>query len=293
MKLSMNLFRLGAVVLTGMLFSMCSTDEGVSPNDDGIISSRGLLTGGSSTNVALIGLSAANELVSLQAGPPATETAVVPITGLREGETILGIDVRTKTGELYGLSSQSIIYKLDATTGVATPVGAPFTPLLEGTIFGFDINPADDVIRVMSNKNQNLRISATTGQVVAIDPFVNFGGYVLNSIAYLPILSAGRAILYDLDVTTGALYKQTNANGGPLTYLGLTGFNWSGEGGFDISANAIGYTVQYGSIRQSGSGTWGADDTTQDAYRLYTVNLKNGKATSFGKVRPMIGVVVK
>ncbi|HZV45236.1 MAG TPA: hypothetical protein VFF90_12200, partial [Saprospiraceae bacterium] len=75
--------------------------------------------------------------------------------------------------------------------------------------------------------------------------------------------------------------------------IGGTTFEWRLEGGFDIAGNGVGYTVQYGHGLSSGGAGVGQDDVTQDEFRLYTVDLKSGKATSKGIVRPMLGLTVK
>src|SRR5262245_39232258 len=49
---------------------------------------------------------------------------VVAVTGLRSGETLLGIDFRTSTGTLYGLGSTSRLYRINYVTGVATEVSS-------------------------------------------------------------------------------------------------------------------------------------------------------------------------
>ena len=78
------------------------------------------------------------------------------VTGLQSNETLLGIDFRPATGELYGLGSTSRLYKVDPTTAVATAVGGQFSRCLSGFSFGFDFNPVIDRIRVVSETNQNL-----------------------------------------------------------------------------------------------------------------------------------------
>lgn len=293
MRLKLNLFNLSAVVISGfMMMPGCTSDENLKPTDESQLETRGLISGGSA-NTALIGLSANNELVNLLSGPPATEQSVIPIVGLRSEEVILAIDTRTKTKQLYGVSDRSIIYIIDKFSGVATPLfSGPFSPVISGNVVAFDINPADDLIRLITDTGQSLRISPVTGAVVGVDNFVNILQTVINSVAYLPTSSTGgaKSVLYDIDIASGNLYKQLTATS-PLQLVGNTGFAWQGEGGFDITPAGAGFAVQYGHARTSGG--FGSDDLSQDAYRLYSINLKTGKATSLGKVRPMIGIAQK
>jgi hypothetical protein len=297
MRLGFKLFNFSAAVLTGLLFTTgCSTDDGVKPLDDSQIEARGLISG-IPPNTPLIGLSPTNELVNLLSGPPAVDMGTVAITGLRSDETMLAIDTRPKTKQLFGVSDYNIIYRIDPVTGVATPVSPNgFTPVIDGKMVGFDFNPADDLIRLITDSGQNLRISPITGAVVGVDVNINSFTAAINASAYTPVLS-GKATLYDIDIAGGYLYKQFSPNTGILQLVGSTGYEFTGEGGFDITSSNIAFAVQYGHSRvpQPGYGgsLGGNDDTTQDAYRLYTVNLKTGLFSSYGKVRPMIGLAVK
>jgi hypothetical protein len=110
-----------------------------------------------------------NVLLQFDSATPGTATSVA-ITGLQSGESILGIDLRPATGQLYALGSTSRLYTINPATGAATQVGSgPFTPALSGTSFGFDFNPTVDRIRVVSDADQNFRLNPDTGAVVATD----------------------------------------------------------------------------------------------------------------------------
>ena len=94
--------------------------------------------------------------------PSPTNSAI--ISGLQSGETILAIDFRPATGQLYGLGSTSRLYVINPMTGAARMIGAtPFTTALSGTIAAFDFNPTVDRIRVVTNTGQNLRLNPETG----------------------------------------------------------------------------------------------------------------------------------
>ena len=105
---------------------------------------------------------------------PATVLNTVTVNGLETGASLVGIDYRPSNGTLYGVSSDSKLYTVDAASGAATAVGGTFSTALSGTVFGVDFNPAADKLRVVSNTGQNMRINPITGAVVltngAIDP---------------------------------------------------------------------------------------------------------------------------
>jgi hypothetical protein len=170
--------RFSLVLFTLVVLSMCTSDEGLKPSDNAQISSRGL------TSVNLIGLSLNNELVFLTAYHTVTETGLVPIGGLRTGESMRAIDMNKKTGILYGLSTESVIYKIDINTGSLHPVGPAFKPAASGDLIGFDVDPNLSLIRVMTSSLQNLKISMTTGQVIGQDLSFHIPGVAINGIAY-------------------------------------------------------------------------------------------------------------
>src|SRR5690606_28741242 len=116
-------------------------------------------------------------------------------TGLRDGEFILAIDTRPLTRGLYGISSESFLYQLDAATGEAVPVSLePLSPAVNGKLISFDFNPADDIIRLTTETGQNLRISPFTGAVVGVDVPFNFGQSILNASAYSYRLGYERSV---------------------------------------------------------------------------------------------------
>lgn len=95
------------------------------------------------------------------------------ISGLADGETLIGIDFRPATGVLYGVgriggSGNGQLYTIDPKSGLATPVGARAIPLL-GAAFGVDFNPVPDLLRIVSDTGQNMRIRPVDGAVAGTD----------------------------------------------------------------------------------------------------------------------------
>jgi hypothetical protein len=295
MRLSLKLFNYGAAAFLGILLTTgCTNEDNVSPNDNAAIEDRSLI--GTIPSVPLIGLTPTNELVHLLSGPPVVEKGVVPISGLRPDELIIAIETRVKTKELYAISNQSVIYKINPVTGVATAItGQPMVPAIEGQMVGFDIDPVEDMIRVVSDLGQNLRLSPETGQVLVIDTPLNPGTPAVQSAAYSYASRVSRSFLYTLDVNTQALHRVHPASSGASFQLGNLGFTFSGDGGFDITTKNQAFAVQFGRSNFPGTdaGSSSYDDITVDAYRLLVINLTYGGAKSFGQVRPMIGLTVR
>lgn len=287
------------ILLSGLLFFAGCQQESIVNPDDASIDERNSYTT-AYPNLTFFGLGTANELYMYRSGPPATLLSNTVITGLRDGELMMAIDFRPATRVLYGVSNMNYIYTISTTTGFGSvPMGTatkvsdtPFSPGIEGTMVGFDFDPRADRIRIVTDKGQNIRIDPNTGQVVGIDLSVASQTVAINGIAYSYYSSGTFAsTLYDLDILEGKLYKQ-NPMGGTLTLVGPTGLTISGEGGFDISSRGIAMAT----LLASGTPTFGTtanDETVTEAYRLYGISLRNGQATSLGKVRAMIGIALQ
>jgi hypothetical protein len=218
---------------------------------------------------------------------PGAILRTVPITGLAQGETISGIDFRPRTGQLYGVSSASRVYTINSSTGVATAVGAAFTPALNGTRFGVDFNPVPDRIRLVSDAEQNLRLNPDTGGVAATDTALAFATGDANAnanpniagVAYTNSFNAATTTtLYGIDSNLDALVRQgspggspTSPNTGQLFTVGALGVNTTDQVGFDIAAP--------GDVALASLTTQGATTST-----LYSINLTTGAATVVGAI---------
>ena len=92
-----------------------------------------------------------NQLISFGEHSPSWVRSSRPITGLPAGVSLVGIDFRPATGDLYGVGSDSVVYRVNPHTAIAVAEGPAFTPALSGTSFGVDFNPTVDKIRVTSD----------------------------------------------------------------------------------------------------------------------------------------------
>src|SRR6267142_1000477 len=182
----------------------------------------------------------------------------VTISGLQQNESILAIDFRPATLQLYGLGSTSRLYVINTETGAATQVGGGhFEPLLSGIFFGFDFDPVADRIRVVSDTNQNLLLNPQTGAVSAFyEPTayapgdVNYGNSSeVTGLAYTNnVMSASTTTLYGFDYRhAGLLVKLDPLSSGKLKTIGrIRGLETSDAvgdkfAGFDISDKGLAY----------------------------------------------------
>lgn len=218
-------------------------------------------------------LASANLLVKYDAMKPGTAISNVMISGLQTAETMLAIDFRPATGQLYGVGSSSRIYVINITSGEARAIGTmPFTPALAGNVAAFDFNPTVDRIRLISTGGQNLRLNPETGTVVATDGMINISGVVNGNItgaAYTENKAgAATTVLFDVEVQTDMLYKQDPPNSGALVAVGSLGVDLSGSGEFDIDASTNTGLAVYNDANGNPS--------------VFTIDLMTGKAVNVG-----------
>jgi len=215
------------------------------------------------------GLTTNNGLYPITTATGNTGLIVFGIFGLPPGENILAIDYRPATGQLYGLGSSSRLYLIaPGANGLpaATPVGAAGAFTLNGTSFGFDFNPTVDMIRVVSNTGQNLRLNPNTG-TATVDPNLNGAATGADAAGYTNnFAGTSSTTLYDISSATDTLYIQNPANAGTLTAVGSLGFDVTNLNGFDISN--INNTA-YAALQINGNSGSG----------LFRINLATGAAT--------------
>lgn len=212
-------------------------------------------------SMAVIGLSAdGTQLIRFAAATPGVTTfasAPMPatpnvITGVAAGESLVGIDFRPATGQLYGLgvnptADNGTIYRLDPQSGAATAIGTPgsiafvatngVTPvdLPDPTTagYGFDFNPAVDRIRVTTSTGLNFRLNQVSG--TAVDSDANSsngtntdggingssitgvsGAAYTNSVASVPMSPQSVTTLYALSDASSQLTIQNSLPGGAV-----------------------------------------------------------------------------
>ena len=243
-------------------------------------------------------LTTSNRLLRFESGDACSVTSERKITGLAEGESLVGIDFRPATGQLYGLGSTSRIYTIDVGSGAATAVGSGFGTPLEGTSFGFDFNPVVDRIRLVSNTGQNLRLNPITGGLAATDGTLAFAAGDANQGATPSVAGAAYTnpdndpttgtTLYDIDSAMDILVTQNPPNSGTLNTVGPLGVSTNELVGFDISASGVAYAA----LKATGKGTGGKSCGNSD---LYTIDLSTGAATRIGTIgsnSPIIGIAI-
>lgn len=269
----------GALILLSLLFfSSCQKEEMIVPSGTAVLEERSS-SGGSRI---CYGLTVANELIKLRVDRIVQELDVKTITGLQPEEWVRAIDFRPATGQLYGVTNQSRIYIISHQTGAATALSSsPFTPAIEGTEIGFDFNPTVDRIRLVTNSGQNLRLHPETGMVVAVDGSLNPGTPEIHAVAYTnSFAGASSTTLYDVDFTTGKLFRQNPPNNGTLEEIGSIGFTRTGDATFDISPDNTWSLIACDATNNGLGGVFGAEKSVLT--RFYSINLTSGATNQLG-----------
>lgn len=216
-----------SLAIASLFFTSCKKDD-ATPAET-------LITG---PNQIVYAINANNELIKFNANAPATAISKIAVGGITSGEKLMSIDFRPATGELYALSNASKLYIINQNDGTSRVVNATaFSPNVSGTIAAIDFNPTVDRLRLVTSAGQNLRLNPETGLVAATDAVINGGASpMITGIAYTNS-KAGTAstVLYDIDQTTGKLYKQDPPNNGILVEIGSLGVTFTGNAAFDIT----------------------------------------------------------
>jgi hypothetical protein len=204
------------------------------------------------------------------------------ITGLPAGVVLRGIDFRPATGDLYGLGSDNVVYRVNPRTAIAVAEGPAFESMpsaLNGQNIGFDFNPTVDKIRVTSDADDNIRLNPDEGNLLAKDTSLTPADVTVVGSAYTNssfVAFAARPTvteLYALDVAPSRdlLWIQRPANNGTLINPVMLGFDLGLNAGFDIAGRAnVGYVA--------GTRVGGANA------RLWQVDLATGKTRSLGRI---------
>jgi len=213
------------------------------------------------------------QLVRFNASDASKLTGAKGITGLPAGVTLAGIDFRPATGDLYGVGSDSVVYRVNPKTAIVVAEAPAFTPALSGTSFGIDFNPVVDKIRAVSDSGQNLRLNVDEGTVLGVDGNLNPGSPKVVGAAYtnssFNATKPTATTLYVVDAATDKLYTQMPPNAGTLVMGKSLGSDVYGAVGFDIAgAGNVGYLALQ---RPLGS-------------RFYAVNVLTGATQSLGRV---------
>ncbi|HEV2801211.1 MAG TPA: DUF4394 domain-containing protein [Pyrinomonadaceae bacterium] len=258
-----------------------------------------------SNSVPMVALTKTNKLLRFHSATPGRIDQTLHIDGLPPGETLVAIDLRPKTGQLYALSDAARLYRIETPNGassadaVAVSTAASFVPDSAGG-YALDFNPATDRLRVLVGRTgDNLQLNPDTGAVVAVNSPPRYAPGDLNE-AHAPRVSSAAhttelanplaATLYAIDSVRDTLVTIGSAKGTPLSpdtgqlsTVGLIGFDTGDTTSFDVSPSG-----------NSAFAVFNLANAPRPS--LYSVDLQTGAATAiapFGTSEEICGLAVE
>lgn len=272
----------------------------------------------------IYGLEANQTLFAFDSAKTSVTTSIGTLSGVPVGHSIIGIDLRPATNELYAVSYNQTalvgyVFTVNKATAVLTVVGSSFSlgSAPKSNQWGVDFNPVVDRIRVVNADGLNLRLNPVTGAMVATDTNISPANTELTGVAYSDNVAGTLATtLYAYDYRNDKLGIIGGINGSPspnigiFTSIGSTGIV-AATSDLDLDISGItgtGYAVvrsEYGNrsslftfSTSSGAFTWVGDFPGRTVSDLaaspgtyvppvvyYQVSVKARPAT-YGKVTP-------
>ena len=231
----------------------------------------------------------------------------LPVTGLVEGDVIVGFDLRTTSPEgaddgLYAVAQSGRIYLLEESDPLILPPEAQAMEIatlatdLSGTRFDIDFNPRADLLRIIGDAGQNLRVNLDEDRVLADEAraagFAFADGTVRlgDTMVPAPVAVAYRAapmqlegvipsldFQYVIDARNSGLARVAVPNDGALVAVGdglLEGLVLPTDGAIQQTMDIAQSGTAYAALRTSaGAGSM-----------LYTLNLLAGTAEQVGPI---------
>jgi hypothetical protein len=231
----------------------------------------------------IFAVTSARELISFDSATPGTISTSTAITGLQDQfEAVNAIDFRPANGSLYALGNApgSIyrLYTLNTTTGVATKIGSDITGIT-GSFMGFDFNPTVDLIRIVTDSDQNFRFNPNTGALTSSDSVLAYAAgdanagqnpNIVGSAYTNNFAGAATTTLFNIDSNRDVLVTQVPPNNGTLNTVGALGVDFQSFTGFDVTSSGTAFAT--------------TTNATLTGTNLYTINLGTGAATLVGAI---------
>jgi hypothetical protein len=232
---------------------------------------------GASAADAIYGVTDSNRLLLFTSeAPGGAASSSLPLRGLGADEKVVGLDVRPSDDTLFAVTSANRAVQINPITGAVRPAFGPFAPALNGASFGVDFNPAANALRIVSDTEQNLRVSAanvtTPDAPLAYRPGDAGAGSnpSVGAVAYTnSVPGATETALFGIDSARDTLVAINPPNAGTLATVGALGQDVGEPAGFDIAPTG---NVAYAALKVTG----------QTLHSLFRIDLTTGRATPAG-----------
>lgn len=238
--------------------------------------------------------------------PLAAFENTIPLSGLAADDVIVGFDLRTTGGAdngLYAVADSGRIYSIAITTpAIIFPDTADASEVallsedLSGQRFDIDFNPRADLLRIIGDAGQNLRVNLDQDRVLAEMArdagfaFVDGTVRLDDTMAPIPVAVAYRAapmqlmnatpsldFQYLIDARNSGLARVAVPNDGALVAVG--------DGladGLTLPPSSL--AQQSMDITQAGTAFAALRATDESTSTLYTVDLTDGTAEAVGVI---------
>jgi hypothetical protein len=209
--------------LAALGLTACNDDDDVAPIlGASAIPVMASLTPAAGTVASGIALTTTNQIFNFtaDAGAAPTTTAVMNVTGLAAGETLVGFDRRPLDNAIIALAKNGTAGRLytltlpaGATSYTATEITGPGLTL-NGNFYGVDFNPAANRLRIVSDAEENFRLDLTVSPyVVNIDTALTPAGNVVATAYTNNFHNTASSTQFTID-SNGTLQRQGAINGG-------------------------------------------------------------------------------
>lgn len=131
--------------------------------------------------------SGVGNLISFDSDNPGLVRTWKPVTGVTAGQSLLGMDFRPATKELFAFGYDATLmnyqlYTINTASGAATAVNAAAVSLpLDTALVGFDFNPTVDRIRLVGAGGENYRLNPNDGAIAATDGDLAYASGDMNN----------------------------------------------------------------------------------------------------------------
>lgn len=189
--------------------------------------------------VEAVGLSEhGSQIVAFNTSNPGGVRAIGTVKGLN-GDRLIGIDFRPSDHALYGVTRGGGIYKIDTSTALATSVGK-LSIAIDGGYWDIDFNAAGDVLRIITDKGQNLH--QAFGLIGPSGPTVKDPKLSRSNIAALGYTGSNRGLGIDtgkrqivtVDGATGKVAGLGSASAFPSLSTASNGIDIAGSNAFAV-----------------------------------------------------------
>lgn len=233
------------------------------------------------------------KLVSFNAGLPGVVLSNTAVSGIAADQSLVGLDFRPNTGELYALGYNAAtgaarLYTINLSTGAAMPIGA--SPMMLKANMGkvsFDFNPTVDRIRVTGSNNANYRLHPITGALAATDSDLAFAAADFNASSNPSVgavgytnsyIGATGTTLYNYDDSLNVLTTQIPPNNGTLNTVGKSGIM------VNLNNPNSDMDIWFDAATGTNRAYLAANTGTSMGSDLYSLNLMTGTATLVGSI---------